>query len=351
MQKILMCMLLTGASALIAKEEDCCSNSSPVCLESTWMKNECAYNGFVRVGFIAEQMRITGTEVSITQGAATDFSIGGNSVEGLPQKINPVKFDLDVGLTVGLGYLFDQENYTITADFEWLSSKGKVNTGGTTYVYESSSPVYNGTISPNFSGSNAYLKVDYFLLDIALSKGYYVSNRFSYQPFAGIKAAWIYYDSLQTFTIADTPGIPSNTAWLKSNDVDFWGVGPLAGMEANYYFNKEFSIYSCFNTSVLLGESTLTNAVSFYPEGTEDAVRAKENLVVATPTIRATLGLQYDCQGAFEHDECIFRVGFDGRYYFNQYPVANSLDTYVRGNVTNNAYSMVGLIVDATWRF
>ncbi len=353
-------MFLAAASSILAEEESRCTNSSPVCLESIWKQNECAYNGHIRVGFLAEQMRITGTEVSVTESASNSFSIDGNTVTGLPSRINPIKFDLDFGLTVGLGYLFDHENYSITADFEWLSSKGVSNVTGTTYIFDSVSPFYSGTLNATFSAANASLRVDYYLLDIAISKGYYVSNRFTYEPFTGLKAAWINYNDKESFTISGPSGIPSNTAWQRSNKVDFWGVGPMVGIGGNYYLLKDFSVYSELNGSVLLGETTLTNVIYFYPQGTEDALQAKDNLVVASPTLRMTLGLQYDCSGAFDHDEFMIRVGFDGRYYFNQYPVVHYMGTDVsndagrltpRPKLINNSYSMVGLVVDATWRF
>ncbi|MCH9617772.1 MAG: hypothetical protein SP1CHLAM9_10920 [Chlamydiia bacterium] len=90
--------------------------------------------------------------------------------------------------------------------------------------------------------------------------------------------------------------------------------------------------------------------------------KVKDLITVLCPTIRTIIGLQYDMDFFKETQHLKFRAGFDARYYFNQYPVADrqtdrintvddpALDSYA--NITeNNSFGMVGLILDLGWDY
>ena len=96
------------------KGPDLCT-SNPVIDSCGWSFN---------VGLIAEQMRITNTDVAFYTGTSGEGTAASPSTQRF---IKSTQFDLDVGLRIGVGYEFNHDDWRAAAEFEWLHSKGTFN--------------------------------------------------------------------------------------------------------------------------------------------------------------------------------------------------------------------------------
>jgi hypothetical protein len=365
---ILSCLIFITGAAFIGAEPCDASQMEKKQLCSSIVVGECSRGLNFNIGLIAERISMSGTEVASVETSATADYEGGGTGLVYDDCIRNINFNLDVGLRIGLSYLVDHDDWMATAAFEWISSKGSVYqdtaNGGTIFPYDLPSPFY-GVDKIAFSDVSAALKVQYYLLDIQLSKGVFFSKHFSYEPFAGIKASWIGYNADQQYSAVDQDPMTSGTSFMRNTKVNFWGVGPMAGLNSNYFVVAGWSIFSSANVSVLLGEADTSNYIRLVPTGNGgyQPEKASVNQTVICPTMRTMLGLQYDCQGYNESQNVVARIGFDGRYYFNQYPylgytaVAKSITNPLSGQldsnptIRNNAFGMIGLIADLVWHF
>ncbi|MCH9617773.1 MAG: hypothetical protein SP1CHLAM9_10930 [Chlamydiia bacterium] len=372
-KRICLSIILVAAATFLGGEpcDIACMENKQLC--SSAVVGTCSQRWSFNVGLIAEQISMTGTEVAdLITSQVTGYEGGGSGLV-ITDTIQSIQFDMDLGLRIGLGYLLDHDDWMAKASFEWLSSKGSLfqdtTGGGTIFPYAIPSPFYDGnTIA--LSDVAAGLRVNYYLLDVELSKGVFFSKHFSYEPFAGIKASWINYIGDQSFRTVDMEDMAVGTVFKRNTKVHFWGVGPMIGLHSNYFVVEGWSLFSSANVSVLFGEASTFNFVRLVPTGDSGYLPelSYENSVAICPTIRAIVGLQYDCLGYSEAQNMVFRIGFDGRYYFNQYPYlgytenpisvsGSALPNYISSTKSyipttlHNALGMIGLVADLVWHF
>ena len=324
---------------------------------------KCERGYFFNVGLIAEQISLTGAEVAIINSNKTETLDSASQVVFQDQVREPI-FDLDVGLRVGLGYQLEHDNWMASVSFEWLSSKGRYDHSAVgnelIFPYEVTSPFY-GAAKLNFNSVNSKLTVDYYLLDFILAKGVYFTSKFSFEPFAGVKVAWINYTGQHVYGVVQSGSIPENSVFQRNNSVETWGIGPEVGVNAFYELIGGWSIFSSTNGSVLLGNASIKNLIRLVPtaESGYQPERAQQSQTAICPTLRTTFGLEYIGEAFNEKQSFFVRFGFDGRYYFNQYPnlgyraVAGTATNELDYNplVTSNGFGMVGLLADLGWYF
>ncbi len=323
--------------------------------------------GYLEVGVLAQQMRVSNTDFA--------FVIQNGSVPYTDQdpyeSVNMLRprFNVDAGLRVSTGYYFDEDGWVLKGAFEWLWSRGvlgfKSNYQNEATVRPTHIPrIFYENIHPTkFLELDATLEVQYFLLDLFLARGSYFSGHFTFEPFAGIKSSWIYYHSKERYLNDQALHVPTNTSWLRKADSSFWGTGPMIGLNGNYYFNQYWSLFSMGDFSVLLGESSVSNITGFVTmQSTPNTFRVKDTNLVLSPTLRAILGFQYEKDVFDQTQHFTIKAGFDGRVYFNQYPIVDRpasalLNTsrldlgYEAEIIENGSFGMTGFIFMVGWDF
>lgn len=360
-------MLLSGS--LFADHTYPNGCKGPELCHSFPMVDSCALS--VEVGAIVEQMRILNTDViqvEIGGGAGTAAS------PSYEKKVLFTDFNLGAGVRVGLGSTFNHDEWRGRAQFEWISQTGKQNVSlDSGFLVATNNTRYNNLSNsslPNFTKADTALIVDYYLVDLLLSRGSYFSSNFSYEPFAGLKVAVINYEKKNSFSSAENAtAAAANTSWLNRAWTKFWGVGPMFGLNSDYSVCGGWSVFSSSNLAVLLGKTQIRDYIGYVTtETTPTSEYTRINDDVLTPTVRTILGLKY-CQKVFEDkNHFAFRIGFDGRYYFNQYPIVervpvaavNTAATSGTGNIVleeisqlsdYGAFGMIGFVIDVAYDF
>lgn len=141
----------------------------------------------LEIDFILEQARLTGTQTaySFTEEGFTRFS-----------RILRPSFDLEWGVTAGVGWLFSEDNWFLGARFDWLESTAtSFKTGQIVPVNLS----LNLGVDQGYSEFSSKLQVNYYMLDILLCRGSYISGCLAFDPHLGIKSAWFYYRGFFSF--------------------------------------------------------------------------------------------------------------------------------------------------------
>ncbi len=323
--------------------------------------------GYLEAGLLVQQMRVSNTDVAYV----IQYGPTPSTEENPYTSVNMLRpgFNVDAGLRVSVGYYFDADDWVLKGAFEWLWSRGVLGFKSGGRHVETVRPThiphvyYETTHSTEFLELDTTLEIQYFLLDIFLARGSYFSGHFSYEPFAGLKSSWVYYHSKERYLNDGALHVPTNTSWLRTADTTFWGTGPMIGLNGNYYLNQNWSLFSMGDFSVLLGESRVTNSTGFVTtQATPTNFRVNDANFVLCPTTRAVLGLQYESDAYEQTQHFTIKAGFDGRYYFNQYPIVDRpasalLSTtneeliYGAQIIDNGSFGMIGFIFMVGWDF
>ncbi len=344
---VLIAMLVT-LNPLSAEDIKLNGCKGPTLCTDLPLVESCGF--YFNVGLIYEQMRVSNTMVAydVVQGPASG---GTASDPTTTHNMYNLAFNMEPGFKFGIGYEHGHDAWQVNASFEWLRSQGGFSQEVQIPTVLKAS--YDDESSSYLNGHST-LDIDYFLLDVYLSRGSFISKQYTLEPTAGFKATWLYYDTDTKFTEDQATSNPlaESQAQSYASKVDFWGVGPMIGLNSNYHMCAGWSIFALSDFSILFGESVLNYydgrvTIELLPGETKVAT----TLQVLCPTIRGVLGLQYERYTMCESQHLALRAGFDGRVYFNQYPVTYRSGATTPAIIENGAFGMVGLLLDLGWSF
>ncbi len=313
---------------------------------STDMPLNKNYGFYFNVGLIYQQMRVSNT-MSAYKKVLGPTSGGGVSDPTNMYTMYNFPFQMDPGFKFELGYEHGHDNWQVNSSFEWLESTAALNqevqgTSALKVPYDDDTEDYL-KVKPT-------LDIDYYLLDVYLSRGSFISKKYSLEPVVGFKATWLYYKSDTDFLGGNS--LTSRQVKLYVSKVGFWGIGPMIGLNSHYHLSTGWSIFALSDFSILLGESTL----NYYNGIITVETLPGDNSVTTTlqilcPTMRGVLGLQYGKFLMRNSQHLAIRAGFDARYYFNQYPTANMSQNNNPLILENGSFGMTGLLLDLGWSF
>lgn len=328
-------------------------------------------------GLLYEMMIPGHTEIAVIHGSESSNRLNTNWMTPFRyDNSQQISFDLDIGAKGALAIDFEN-GWRLLGGVDWLSSTGKytnptLNSTQTLdpignislYYFVDSDPANDIAVGAHTLTSQ--MQIDYYLLDVSLSRGSFVAKRFSFEPLGGVKGLWVNYNQSELFGDFDTDGVPDNAYWVRTYLASFWGVGPMAGVKCNFYLWNAFSIFANSDISLLFGESRVVSYIGFLNDPTFKSIpgasRYRATVVEVSPTMRVTIGLQYDSGLAKKGANLRIRAGFDVVEYFDQTPVVNRAADVIE-NAANRSLasisselkasdlSLMGLIFDVAIDF
>ena len=331
------------ASAVFAEQP---ATMSPP--QSCMMGNLCAiyptlnngYNVHLDIGYLLEQFVLTGTDNAYTTDAYD------TDIQTAVKTYRPT-FNVASGLVAELGYYFEHDNWFLNFHFDWASRTG--HEGHT--VTSPSVIVPTGVYGFSNEAPSAYSqtkgkdKLNYFMLNLDLNRGTYLTGNLAIEPHAGVKAAWIYYDFKTTFV---------STAFTKyvKNENNFWGIGPDFGLNTTWYFTKHFSAFSDLQGAVLCGGVNARN-YTYEDTATTYSIRAVEKPIAISPTVRGIFGFQYNLPCCDNSQNFRFRLACDSAYYWNQNATIKADNSFNKEFSLSDfgGLGMMGFFVDIGWDF
>jgi len=363
---------------------------------------------FIDIGFILEQVRMTGTEYGyalnglplsdLTDATTTPINTYPQAAKGLRPN-----FKLDWGVTVGLGRHFEHDDWDVNVQFDWLSSTGKksydanfsttlipvgvdVNLPTGTDVTDANQymPIYQAMVS------KASYEVNYYMVDAVLGRGNYFSGCVAFTPFFGFKFALIQNHNTIKFTDdqdnEDEVYFIGLSEYIIKQREQFWGIGPEFGMDTVWGLGDGFSFFFDNSIALLLGYSKINDQQYILdafpdvvptisgPSGTS-SISYRENAInMIAPTVKSFIGVQYEKCVYYGQQYIRIRAGWDNAFYWNQYQHSTIFneDYNIGGNVAdglfgstnkntgsasvfrvsqNNSFALTGLRIDLNWDF
>jgi hypothetical protein len=363
----MMASLLATSSLFAGAQTDpCCCVKPNGCKGVTLCHTQpdIDWNRFrVDVGFILEQARVTGSAYAYTATGNTSTGAGYNLLPQTTVSIQVPKFDLDWGVTVGLGYDFEHDNWYIAGHFDWLQTTGTDNTANS---YSSVVVPMNiwfrglngGSDLGAVTGANTNFQINYYNVMFDLGRGTYLTDCLVINPHAGLKLSFIYDNVNNQYTGGS---IAAGNAVNRSQDTDFWGVGPSFGLDTAWSFTEGWSMFVDTNVAILLSYANAKDqVVDTYNSVTYATNASTGTIPTFSPTIRTILGLSYDRKIYCDQQMISGRLGWDTSIFWNQF---NHIDVVSgAGAVATNGFDafflregetfgLTGLIFELGWSF
>lgn len=241
------------------------------------------------------------------------------------------------GFKAGIGLNLGHDGWDTYLNYTWfhtshsnVSTSTETNSKGIVPLWEVAT-VGNVTSHDTFLVLDSFITVgrasgDWILhfnnFDLDLGRNFYVSQYLTFRPHAGLKGSWynqhykVNYSGFHNPDIADE--VSSTQMDMKQS---FWGVGIRTGMDASWYFDKNWSLFGDTSLSALWGRfhTTREDYVTVLPSLTTiKSINTAFNYHTVKPVLEFQLGLRYDYW--FSDDEYHFGIeaAWEEQVWFNQ---------------------------------
>ncbi len=298
------------------------------------------------------------------------FSYAYNRVDeilniGKVVRVNP---KWDPGFRLGFGWNTTHDNWDLMANWTWYHNKSKDNLTrgdlaqslvGETQGFYVMHPVdfFFGGVGP-FLDVAATWNLRLNAIDAEMGRGMWVTKCLGFRPHWGVRAAWLdqkFHDHFRNPANAPFPGFSVDEAKFSAKN-NYWGVGPRAGLNAEWHMPCGFSFLGRTSAAVLYGKTRTSYKTERFFDGDTDFTierQFSDNFWQLAPTLQLLLGMQWDTCFWCETMYYAISVSWETNFWWNQNNVPVVLDGYMTPVPTNSSepVTMEGLTVNMEWDF
>ncbi len=239
-------------------------------------------------------------------------------------RVREIEFAWDWGFRVGIGANFVHGGWDLLADYTYFKTDGNSNvTSGTGAVVVPNQG--DGRIISEFDAlgyttaltyvnkATSQYSVDFDRINFELGRNYFISHNLSFRPHFGLATAWINQKQTTRYTGGQ---IGVNTVQVK-NKCDFWGLGPMTGLQSKWYLTNGFSVFGNASGALLYGyyQVQMKNWYSADPVKCTALVRG--NMHRFAPTTQLQIGLAYDKYISNDKQHIGVSLGYDCQYWWS----------------------------------
>lgn len=258
------------------------------------------YGGFITAEWLFWQFYEGGTDFAATYD--TIFTDATNK---------SIDFDWSSGFRVGLGYIFERDDWDLYASYTQIFNSGTKSVHGNLFPLL----LFQPTLAKISSMDNAksHWKVEFRNADLDLGREFFVGKWLSIHPSFGLKGAWIdQHASIDYCRTTFSSAIEESSVRIKN---DFSGVGPKLGASGNWFLCRTFSIYAGITGALLWGEFTLKQTQEV---ANNETVELKSKLMRLAPTAQIRAGFLWDAFFNRNRNHFGINLGWEMQYWWRQ---------------------------------
>lgn len=325
-----MTLALSALSASSEKPNGC---TGPVLCPSFPIATrcgDCCYTWHVSVGALYEQPGFANMSPGLAYNPVFQDPTTVDWDHWINRSVEPLQatYDYSPGLAVELGHQTKHDGWFFGLTFDWLH--GSINNrvyNDRNLLYRPSSEFdYSAVFYSNFDYPRAgFTKVVYkantniYNLGILLSRGAYLSNRFSLEPFGGIKGLWFDNSQLKKYQ-QPTQNADKLSRYSINNYQENWGVGPMVGLNLKYTITSGLSLFSNNSVGALYGEmnynitTTVTGGTNLtFAVDPRISKNYGNNIVAMYVPVRNTIGIELSRYFNDLDQFVALRIGYDAQ--------------------------------------
>lgn len=279
----------------------------------------------------------SGSEVALPYAlkAKTTLQIPSNPTG--PFSLEPVKeyyVDGDSwssGVRVGLGFDFPYDGWAFNAQYTHYSNQQKNSTHVPEFAQLLTGPGIDVLVDPwsnpadniitatrvsYYQSIRAHWELTLNLIDLTLSRPFWISKSLSLSPFAGVRLAWNDTDFKTVSTILEGSTAINNHKKFKNH---YFGAGLVAGVAPTFYFNRHFFLFNTIDFSLLYGNQKNSRKAEVETPTSVFDILSKSNSSTNNlqPIFDLNIGLGWGNTTANNRAYYEFKVGYEAHAWFN----------------------------------
>jgi hypothetical protein len=283
------------------KKEVCCEEPAPGPFAFYYPKDmnlSCPKDFYVSGEFLLMQVKEEGLEYAITQNTITQeiekksnsFPLTGGDIQGYSEGHH--NWDWTYGCRVAMGFYLNYDCLNAAATWTYIrinNDSGKNVSGGLLLPFwlPPNLQVGGGDELDNIA-SSARWTGNLNTLDLKLGKPYHISRYVIFNPYIGLRMAWIDqdYTSRNAGTFVSPVDQDENPEMNAKND--FWGVGPRVGIDTEWRFAGSWYFFGNVAASILYSHFDVSQELIF---GEDTLYQLKHDFYTNSPNMEITFGL------------------------------------------------------------
>jgi hypothetical protein len=299
-------VLLTAAALLVVaisgfsipkgpcdRKEVCCEEPEPGPFAFSYPKDmnlSCPRDFYVYGQFLLMQVKEEGLDYAMTQNTTStnnnSFPLTGGDIQGYSTGHH--NWDWTYGCRVGLGFYLNHDAWNIEAEWTYMrinNDSGKNVSGGSLLPFWLPP---NIIIDETCIASSARWTGNINTLDLKLGKPYHISRYVIFNPYFGLRMAWIEQDYTSRNGGDFTVNTDTDEDLVVTNKNDFWGVGPRAGIDTEWHFGAGWYLFGKASASLLYSHFDVHQDLIF---NTDTFYQLKHDFYTNSPNMEIILGL------------------------------------------------------------
>lgn len=246
-------------------------------------------------------------------------------------KILHPRWSIEPGFRVGIGWVSCFDGWDFTFNYTWLRPRTKTRkaTPDTNFTLEDAFFTFGNLITEEtnpivITEETGKWRLNFNVIDFEWGRNFYISQCLYLRPHFGLKGTW--QDQHFKATALATQEVSSQTLDLSAlgkHRIDWWGIGPRAGLESAWHFTKCFSIlgevaatalWGKFESKSFITQTDLTNEVTtLIPQGS-----FKTEWHTVKPVLEFLLGIRWEDWWCCDQFYTSLDVGWEVQWWSGQ---------------------------------
>ncbi len=247
----------------------------------------------------------------------------------------PFSFSWDVGFRVGLGYGMEYDEWDTQLSWSRFCTSAQHSVAGGVILPEFFGTFLHGD-GPDFGSIDWSLF--YNMMNWDLGRSYWVSDALSFRPFFGLQGGWIDQTMHSKWHVVSQTvnGVATPVDYLAKEDLrnDFWGVGPLGGINTKWILGRtssyRFHLFGDVSSAWMWGVWACDD---IYTNPTPEKISTNmSDSTLGALMLRGIMGLGWDA--TIRKISVSLQMGFETQFWLNQLRIPTFQQLRLHGDLT-----------------
>ena len=245
-------------------------------------------------------------------------------------------FKCDYGFRIGTGYSLVKDRWDTSLHWTWFHTNAKH-----TIPFKS-----NASITPEFFA--AFLSDDtprsmsvkwsllFNMFDWELGQSYWISKKLFLRPFLGVKGGWINQSIHGQYFNLTINRVLTNHSGRESLKNNFWGIGPLGGINTKWrirdFGSNFFDFFGDFSLATMWGKWICSDV--YKNTASQTSSINMRNSVLGALMFRGFMGIELNVNFHSNKSHFTTKLGYEMQIWLNQLRLATFQLQRLHGDLT-----------------